>query len=931
MVFTMLPDFTKQLHETLSQQIINYYNNDDAGNKDIGALIKAFCHHPANFNYRLIADNVLYMVYKIRKKNIRLEMLEQVIKLDPNNVYHLTRCAKILADDGQFTKSFEIFRRSLNLKKGDIITLTSYAKALADNGQFSEAFKKFERSLEYGSNDIVTLTSYAKALADNGQFPKSFQIFERSLKHESNNTTTLTSYAKALADNGQFPEAFEKFECSLKYEGNNTVTLNSYAKALADNNQLSASFEKFKRSLKYKGNNTVTLNSYAKALADNGQFPESFEIFEHSLQHKGNNTVTLTSYAKALADNGQFSEAFEKFEHSLEYENKNIVTLNSYAKALADNGQFPESFEKFERSLKYKGKNTVTLNSYAKTLANNGQFSESFEIFERSLEYEGNNTVTLNSYARALIQNKLFSKAFEILEKSQKLDPQNPIILATYAVALATCGYTPAALEKFAQANQLDPNNILTLTNYGKALVQAEKYIEALALFKKVLEISQNDKIALWLTANTLQILKQPNEAVEMLKRIKLQDSNSDYLIRLSLGRLYFQLGRKTEGREQFDQILRHSANSDETSLHMAMNLMTSDPYSHEANSLLQQIVESSSSYKQARRMLSLNLDSKSHFDLFSMDTTGQIKDRAQINRTLYHKIKNRIAVLKETLYERLLDSNDIALHDLLKDIDLIFSGIKQRRTEESLQTEKLGDYSEIIRVISATAHDIVDFVGNKISAMREKMWEYQDDLSSDDTRENALYNEVKQDLQRTLSTLNDLKTVNEGMLFKKSTTDIQTLFETWLNLPSLGHAEIDVKLDAPSEKIATDVEKIRGFLDELVENSLKHNPNNPDLQIKLRAELRTGLPLYEDGRVIRVPTQDRYLHISVADNGSGIVKDQKKETRWIFHPLTTTAQDNEGSGLGLFGIHRTLTHMNGFIEENGTDGANFDIYILLG
>ena len=62
---------------------------------------------------------------------------------------------------------------------------------------------------------------------------------------------------------------------------------------------------------------------------------------------------------------------------------------------------------------------------------------------------------------------------------------------------------------------------------------------------------------------------------------------------------------------------------------------------------------------------------------------------------------------------------------------------------------------------------------------------------------------------------------------------------------------------------------------------------------------------------------------ITVSDNGKGIPSDKKE---WVFLPLKTSSE--EGSGLGLFIIKRTLKEMQGYIAETGTQGAKFEIYI---
>jgi len=808
---------------TLQQKIIDCYNKEHGEN--VESLLRAFRAHPANYANKWVATNLAYIAKQIKHTPTKLEIFEQVLSLDPDNVFHLT----------------------------------SYANALIRARKLEQALSILDKITQDNPRDFKALTTYGNALVQEGDHAKAREVFAAALAVKPNDTTTLTSYANALAAHGDYEHAFERFEQSLALEPKDTTT--------------------------------------------------------------------LTSYANALAAHGDYEHAFERFEQSLALE-ENTTTLTSYANALAEHGDYEEAFVRFEQSLEIEPNDTTTLNSYGKALAAHGDYEHAFERFEQSLAIEKENTTTLNSYANALIQADRLTEAFKYLEQSQQLAPENPILLATYATALAAYGETQAALDKFAQARTLDPRNILTLTNYGKALAQAEQYTEALALFEEVSQLVPDDTIALFLAAQTLQMLKKPAEALAKLKHIQLDKVSlrDAEFFRLNMGRLYFQLGKEAEGRRMFEHIIQHARNTDTARLRIAMNLLITKPYSEEANKLLEEIADSSPGYQQARRMLALNLDSKRHYEMFAQD--GDIEDRAQINRTLYHKIKNRIAVLKETLHETLLDNDDPVLRELLSKIDGIISGIKQRRAQENAQTGQLDktDYSALLNIISATANDIIDFVGNKISNLREELWDTVFDLPQDDPRQ-ALYQEVSQQLQRTVAALNDLKAVNAGIQLKLSATTLQDLFANWLNTLSLRNATISVELSNPQQSLTTDVQKIRGFLDELLENSLKHNAQQQDLHIRLHGDIQTGLPLRLNGSSVNIPGQNKYLYLCVRDNGKGIPADKKD---WIFRPLTTTSTNDEGSGLGLFGIRRTLAELHGFIEETGSDGARFDIYIPL-
>ena len=114
-----------------------------------------------------------------------------------------------------------------------------------------------------------------------------------------------------------------------------------------------------------------------------------------------------------------------------------------------------------------------------------------------------------------------------------------------------------------------------------------------------------------------------------------------------------------------------------------------------------------------------------------------------------------------------------------------------------------------------------------------------------------------------------------------------------------------------------------------LVENSLKHNAEKADLEISIASKDVIELPQHlvkpMEARTSKMLARKKYLAIIYCDNGKGIPKNKKA---WILQPLTTTAEESKGTGLGLFIIRKTLREMRGYIIETGVKDARFEIYI---
>jgi tetratricopeptide (TPR) repeat protein len=880
-----------------------------------------------------IANSYAGNLAKCKNYEEAYSVFEQLLNSNPSNGYALNNYGKALADNGNYDKACKIFEQSLSINPGDLFALNSYGKALADNGNYDKAYKEFERSLSIKPDDIFALNCYGKALADNGNYDIACKIFERSLNINSDDIFALSNYGKALANKSDYSKACEVFERFLKVKPDDIIVLNSYARTLAKNRNYNEAFIIFESILNIKNDDFITLSSYGKALYENGDYEKSCEIFERSLKIKCDDIITLTGYGNALAESGKYEKSYEVFEHALKINPDNSYTVDRYAQVLIRKGDYEKSFEVFENALKIDPSNInfiksyqVSLSSYRYDLIKNGvNDTEIIKTFEKSLQLDSNNVITLTGYATFLSNNDNFSKASELFEKALRLNSQNPILLASYGTALAKYNLYEEACNRFEHSLDIAPDNILSLTNYGKALTKNKQIDKAIIQFRKVLAIYPEDNIAKFLCANVLQEQGEYIKAITEFKTIDINKLNKglDDLVNINLGRLYYQIKQPTEGRKYFDFVLQNSSNQEAGKLRIAANILATQPFSAEGINMLKEIIETSPKYQQARQLLALNLDAESHFEAFKTTEQESHTDTASLNRALYHKIQNEIAILKELVYDFISDftSEELIFTRILNNITNIFEGIKQRRNQEESKIKAIpnNSYTELLTIISQTAHDVTDFVGNKLSAIYEDIWESLSEID----KTSPLYDSLNQLLQRIENTkiaLNDLKAVNEGIRIKNTQFTVAELFSSWVNTPRISHAHIHINLVNAQDIIISDKEKIKSFLNELVENSLKHNADKNDLIINMKAE-KSNNPNISS---FKIHTQ-KYLHIIFSDNGKGISQDKKD---WIFLPLTTTSAKGEGSGLGLFMINRILKELHGYISESGDNGVKFDIYI---
>ncbi|WP_204102877.1 MULTISPECIES: HAMP domain-containing sensor histidine kinase [Spirulina sp. CCY15215] len=403
-------------------------------------------------------------------------------------------------------------------------------------------------------------------------------------------------------------------------------------------------------------------------------------------------------------------------------------------------------------------------------------------------------------------------------------------------------------------------------------------------------------------------------------------------IIRLNLGRLYYRLHQPQQGMQLIEEAIANSEDQDKSRLYGARSILADNPNSEEAIALLRQIEEDSPRYQEAMQAISLNATPETTYELFA-DSEDSLGNTELLYRAMYHKIGNEVAILKSITYRllRKLKDEHPLVAEIETEIDELQDSINQQRAAQKVAIAQIpkSDYRQLVTIISQTAHNISDEVNNQLAAIisktRRAMRKIEESVPAYKNFQKLLLQ-----LELTQNALNDLKSINEGMTIRCHRFLVRQIFEKWqpenwsTSTPRLRKTGVKLFIENPETEFDGDLEKIKSILNELVENSLKHNANHSDLLIKMCAQ---DLLNPSDIGTPTIPGDRKFLYIQFIDNGQGI-PDNKKD--WIFQPLHTTSSDDKGSGLGLFIARKTLQKMGGTMRESGRFGygVHFQIYL---
>ena len=621
---------------------------------------------------------------------------------------------------------------------------------------------------------------------------------------------------------------------------------------------------------------------------------------------KSYNASILKSYAKLLMKQGNDERAALLFEQALTINDRNVFTLNSYAQLLMKKGNDDRAAQLFEKSIALDDRNVITLNRYAQLLMKQGNDERAALLFEQALAIDDRSVSTCNKYAQLLMKQGNDERAALLLEQARATDDRNVIVLSSYARLLAKQGNYQKVCELLEQG---------AITELSHPFYRSS---HSYASFKQ---------------AQTLEAQGQHQEALDQLLKIDLsqQDPYHANIIRLNLGRLYYLLKQPQMGLDYFNTAIQLADDPDATRFYAARSLIAHRLDRDTAIDLLQQIDETSPRYDNARNTIALNAPAQTAYHLFSDPNHSGI-DPELLYRAMYHKIGNEVAILK-SIAQRLLrkiQNEHPLVAEIVENLDQMQASILQERSNQKAAIDRLNapEYRQVLQIIAETAHNVSDRVNNELAVIESKTRRTLRKLDPQNPHTDH-FNRLLYQLELTQSALSDLKSISEGMPIQRRRFPVHRLFEkwqpdNWSSTPRIQKARVRLFIDNPDSEFDGDEEKIKSILNELVENSLKHNPNNRDLLIRIYSR---DLLNPTDIAAPTIPGDRYFLYIQFIDNGQGIPDDKKE---WIFQPLHTTSPDEKGSGLGLFIIRKTIQQMGGFIQEVGEPekGVRFQIYL---
>lgn len=238
------------------------------------------------------------VLIKQNKYNEAVNLLEEIIKKQPDNYFAFEKLLLLYLDTGNFNKLEERGKECATKFNRSFLAKVLYATGAIENKNYETANEELRK---------------ATILAGNNQ-----EMVMQVLSMEADLYYRMKEYEKA----------FETFEEALKTNNEDLMTLNNYAYYLAEQDKRLKEAENMARKMieKEEYNNTY-LDTYGWVLYKRGKFREAEDVFKKIIDSGGIDAEYYEHYGYILMKRKKCEKAIINWEKALKLDNTKVYLI----------------------------------------------------------------------------------------------------------------------------------------------------------------------------------------------------------------------------------------------------------------------------------------------------------------------------------------------------------------------------------------------------------------------------------------------------------------------------------------------------------------------------------------------------------------------------------------------------------------------------
>ena len=408
-------------------------------------------------------DTVSELLSRERDKKSAMQAMARLTAPFQGNPHALYAFAKLAARAGELEQATELLEELLKLEPEHEKGVVFYARILQRTGNITAALATLERSLESNQDSSAVRMTYARLLVDAKHYDEARRQFEVLTEQAPDNVDVRYALGLLLLQTNHPQEAKVHFEF-LTDSPERRITAYYYLGQIAETaDDLEAARLAYSRV--DRGEHFINAHiRIAVILARSGETEKARQHLDGIPRQDAEQDIRIyRAEAEILSRNDQLDEAMDVYDRALEeYAGQNDLL---YARAML--AEKLDRLDILERDLRAilaeKPDHAEALNALGFTLADRtDRYDEALVLLERALELKPDDFYVIDSMGWVLYRVGRLEEAIQYLRRAFSIS-EDPEVAAHLGEVLWVMGRKDAAREIWDTALQTTPDDEMLL------------------------------------------------------------------------------------------------------------------------------------------------------------------------------------------------------------------------------------------------------------------------------------------------------------------------------------------------------------------------------------------------------------------------------------------------------------------------------------
>lgn len=454
---------------------------------------KIIARHPNEISPKLLLGNLYAAIgeYKQSRK-VYLKILEQ----DSQNSQALLMLASLAIKEAEYNKAMEILERLVKIEPDSLVAYRYLAKIYRQLHYDSKALAAYQRALALKWQNSLAMEAASLYQADE-KFEGAVSLYQKVIKDDYINEVAAARLALLYVKMGEVDKALDLLQELRKSSLDPKDVDLAMGRVLLGQKRFDEAVTLYLKMLKLYPDFEIVKSVLALTYYEKGEKDKAKELLVKVSKDAEGYRDVLVLLLNIMRDTGEYEAAIELLEERIkeQVDTKDFSLPIILADLYEAKGDREKALSLYEQAIIDFPDESQLYLKYGMFLDEAGRPAEAMVQIEEVLKFEPENPFALNYLGYTWAEQGInLEIALKYIKKALLLKPDDGFIIDSLGWVYFMRGDFAKAVTELKKASIVEPDDPTIMEHYGDALKQHDQAVDALIYYKRSFKLYKKEK-----------------------------------------------------------------------------------------------------------------------------------------------------------------------------------------------------------------------------------------------------------------------------------------------------------------------------------------------------------------------------------------------------------------------------------------------------